>query len=84
VRARIRQRLETLESTSVDWISRLPTIDYDVGLSDYTDESEWEEVHHDQTVTVYRNRKTGEVRGVYNDRRSDEEIQGEGGNLEYL
>lgn len=84
MRARIRQRLEHLESTSVDWISRLPTIDYGVLNEDYSNEKIWKEVHHDQTVTVYRNRKTGEVRGAYNDRRTDKQIQSEGGLLDYL
>lgn len=84
MRAGVKQRLEKLESASVDWISRLPLIDYGVLDEDYTDGSKWKEVHHDQTVTVYRNRESGEVRGVYQDRRTASEILDEGGLLEYL
>ena len=76
------RRLDEIEERETDWISKLNVIDY-IGLTDY-DNGSWEEVHHDSTVTVMRNKVTGEVRGVYNDRRTDQEIIAEGGNLEFL
>ena len=82
MRRNIRQRLDEIEARETDWIAKLNVIDY-IGLTDY-DDGTWEEVHHDQTITVLRNKNSGEVRGVYNDRRSDEEIIAMGGDLAYL
>lgn len=83
MKADIRKRLELIESKCTDWISKLELIDY-LPLEDYDTSDEWKEVHHDQTVTVYRNRQSGEIRGVYCDRRSDGEKLKEGGRLEYV
>ncbi len=82
MRRNIRQRLDEIEARETDWIAKMNVIDY-IGLTDY-DDGTWEEVHHDQTITVLRNRNSGEVRGVYNDRRSDDEIRAMGGDLAYL
>lgn len=83
MRSDLKKRLAAIESGSTDWISRLEVIDY-LPLENYADGSNWQEVHHDQTVTVYRHRDSGEVRGVYADRRSDRQKQDAGGNLEFL
>ena len=82
MRRNIRQRLDEIEARETDWIAKLNVIDY-IGLTDY-DNGSWEEVHHDQTITVLRNKETGEVRGIYWDRRTDAEIKAMGGNLAYL
>ena len=78
----IEKRIGEIEDSGTDWISRLKFIDY-LGLTDYQD-GNWEDVHHDDTVTVYRNIETGEIRGVYADRRTDNEIVEQGGDLAYL
>ena len=77
----IRQRLDDIESRETDWAAKLDIVDY-IGLEDYED-GNWEELHFDQTITVVRNRHTGKIRGVYNDRRSDDEYP-PGANLAYL
>ena len=82
MRRNIRQRLDEIEARETDWISKLNVIDY-IGLTDY-DNGSWEELHYDQTITVLRNKNSGEVRGVYSDRRTDEEILAMGGDLAYL
>lgn len=78
----IEKRVGVLESAGTDWISRLKYIDY-VGMSDY-DDADWEEVHHENPITVFRHIESGEIRGVYMDRRTDEQILAEGGSLEFL
>ena len=82
MRQNIRQRLDDIESRETDWASKLDFVDY-VGLDDYED-GNWAELHFDSTITVVRNHHTGEIRGVYNDRRTDEEILAIGGDLAYL
>lgn len=77
-----KNRLEELETATEDWAAKLDIVDY-IGLCDYEDGS-WEEIFFDQTITVLRNLETGEVRGVYNDRRTDAEIEAMGGDLAYL
>ncbi len=79
----IRNRLDEIETATTDWAAKLDVIDYDWILDDYS-EDRWEELHHDQTITVLRNKETGEVRGIYKDRRTDAEIKEMGGNLAYL
>ena len=70
----IKRRLDEIEITSkTDWIAKLNIVDY-IGTDDYLDKR-WTEVWHDQTLTVLKNRETGKVRGVYSDRRSDDEIK---------
>ena len=81
MRSNFRKRLDELE-TETDWVADLDIVDY-IGLTDY-DDGTWVEVHHDQTITVLRNKNSGEVRGVYNDRRTDEELLAMGGDLAYL
>jgi hypothetical protein len=84
MRDRLKQRLDAVEGRSIDHIAQLSVIDY-VGLEDYEESDDWIEVDGgDETVTVYWNRKTGEFRGVYNDRRTDDEKLAAGGKLEYL
>lgn len=83
MKANIKNRLNELESVSTDWISQLKIIDYDHILADYSNE-EWVEVHHQELITVMRNTITGEYRGIYEDRRTDEEILAMGGDLAYL
>lgn len=78
------RRLAELESGGTDWFNSLSYVDYGVDGINYADSDEWQEVHFDQTVTVYRNNETDEVRGVYQDRRTEEEIVAQGGNLAYL
>ena len=75
------RRLQALENNSTDHISRLLLIDY-IGLDDY-DNGDWTEIHHDSTVTVLKHSETGEIRGVYRDRRTDAEIVAQGGYLAY-
>jgi len=67
VKADIKRRLDEIESATEDWAAKLDVIDYDHILDDYSDKR-WEELHHDQTITVLRNTETGEVRGIYWDR----------------
>ena len=82
MRSNFRKRLDEIEARETDCIAKLDVIDY-IGLEDYND-GNWTELHHDQTVTVLRNKNSGEIRGVYNDRRSDDEILELGGSLAYL
>lgn len=81
MRSNFRKRLDELQMET-DWVADLDIVDY-IGLCDYHD-GNWVELHHDQTITVLRNINSGEVRGVYNDRRSDDEIRAAGGDLAYL
>lgn len=83
MRKDLESRLATIEGERNDWISRLQTIDYLNGLDDYAVD-EWEPVFNDDFITVIRSRVTGEVKGVYWDRRGDDEILSRGGNLEFL
>ena len=76
------KRLVAVEDRTLDWATKLDFVDY-VGLTNYED-GNWEELHFDRTITVLRHRVTNEIRGVYADRRTDEEILSEGGSLEYL
>ena len=82
MRRNIDQRLTAIENRTLDWATQLDFVDY-VGLEDYED-GNWEELHFDSTITVVRNRHTGKIRGVYADRRTNEEISAMGGDLAYL
>ena len=84
MRREIEKRLVAAELEGADWTQHLETIDgcY-LDDCDYPDE-EWEELHHDNFVTAVRNRITGEIRGYHRDRRTEEEMEREGGKLEYL
>ncbi len=82
MKASIKNRLDEIETATTDWAAKLKVIDYDWILDDYS-EDRWEEVWHDDTITALRNKETGEVRGIWNDRRSDDEIRAAGGNLAY-
>ncbi len=81
LKANIRKRLADIESLTTDWAADLDIVDY-IGLTDYSDGT-WGELYIDGTITVMRNKKTQEVRGVYCDRRTDEEIIAIGGNPAY-
>lgn len=82
MKADIKRRLDEIETTKTDWVSQLDFVDY-IGLEDYED-GNWQELHFDQFISVVRNIHTGKVRGVFNDRRSDDEIKAAGGDLAYL
>ena len=82
MRRDIQRRLEELEQQGTDWISTLKFIDYD-WIVDY-DNDRWDEVFFDDFITVVRSIETGEVRGYYNDRRTDAEKVAAGGNLAFL
>ena len=82
MKASFKNRLDEIEAVTSDWAAKLKVIDYDWILDDYS-EDRWEEVWHDDTITVLRNKETGEVRGIWNDRRSDDEIKAIGGDLAY-
>ena len=80
----IEKRLNALQLKSPDWTQHLEFIDgcyLDAG--DYPNDV-WEELHHDNFITAVRHRETGEVRGYCRDRRSDAEMEADGGNLEFL
>ena len=80
----IEKRLDALQLKSPDWTQHLETIDgcyLDAG--DYPDDV-WDELYFDKFVTAVRHRTTGEIRGYCRDRRSHEEMEADGGNLEYL
>ena len=79
----IKRRLAQIELfVPADWVAKLDIVDY-IGITDYEDSS-WEEIFFDQTITVLQNKMTGEVRGIYNDRRTDDELKAAGGDLAYL
>lgn len=78
----IRQRLDEIEARETDWAAQLDVVDY-LGLTDY-ENGEWQEVFFDNFITVVRHVDTNEIRGVYNDRRTDAEIVESGGDLAYL
>ena len=75
------KRLEQIETAKQDWATQLDIVDY-LGLTDYEDGS-WQEIHFDQTITVLKNKITGEIRGVFNDRRTEDEYP-PGANFAYL
>lgn len=77
------RRLDAIEGRTSDWAAILPTIDYGVLETNYNN-GDWEELHFDKIITAVRHRKTGEVRGYYRDRRTYEQMESEGGNLEFL
>ena len=83
MKADIKRRLAEIETATEDWAAKLDVVDYDSMLDDYS-EDRWQELHHDDTITVLKNKETGEVRGIYNDRRTNAEIEAMGGNLAYL
>ena len=83
MKADIKRRLDEIEAREMDWFSKLLIVDYDHVLDDYS-EDRWEEVFFDQMITVVRHRETGEIRGIHNDRRTDDEIRQSGGDLAYL
>ncbi len=83
MRRDIRKRIEALEDREFNWAARLDVVDYDP-VVDYENDPEWIELHHDDFITAVRNTETGEVRGYYNDRRTEEQIIESGGDLAYL
>ena len=83
MRRNIRQRLDEIEARETDFVAKLDIVDYDWILDDYS-KDEWQEVHVDGSITVVKHRQTGEVRGLFADRRSDYEIRAMGGDLAYL
>lgn len=83
MKADIKLRLDEIEAREMDWFSKLLIVDYDHVLDDYS-EDRWEQVFFDQMITVVRHRETGEIRGIHNDRRTDDEIRAAGGDLAYL
>ena len=78
------KRLDAMEVQGPDWTEHLEFIDgcY-LGDAEYPDDV-WEELHHDNFVTAVRHRKTGEIRGYCFDRRSEAQMEADGGKLEYL
>ncbi len=82
MRSDIKKRLDEIENKTQDWVAQLDVVDY-LGLTDY-ENGEWQEVFFDNFITVVRHRETDEVRGYYNDRRTDAEIVEAGGDLAYL
>ena len=80
----IEKRLDDIEKKGPDWTQHLEFIDG--GYLDGCDypADVWEEIFFDKFVTAVRNRKTGEVRGYCRDRRSEEQMKSDGGNLEFL
>ena len=79
------KRLDAAELKGADWTRHIDNIDCDyLGDNDPPDDDIWEELHFDNFVTAVRHRKTGEIRGYCFDRRSDAEIESDGGNLEFL
>ena len=80
----IEKRLDDIESKGPDWTAHLEFIDggYLDGC-DYPDDV-WETLHFDNFVTAVRHRATGEVRGYCRDRRTEEQMEKDGGKLEYL
>lgn len=86
MRRDIEKRLSALENRILDWTARLTTVDYGLlGDGNYEDRDAWDQLHYDASsrIAVYRNRQTREIRGNYEDRRSEEEILQEVGSLEY-
>ena len=83
MKANIKNRLDEIETATEDWAAKLGIVDYDWILDDYSNKR-WDELHHDDTITVLKNKETGEVRGLYWDRRTNAEIEAMGGNLAYL
>lgn len=84
MRPKTKQRLTELEAVLTDHVARLPVIDYGILHADYGRDPDWIEVYFDQACTVYRNKRTNEVRGSYHDRRSTDEMLADGGQLEFL
>jgi hypothetical protein len=84
MRSDIKRRLEAIEDVLPDHIAKLEIVDYGILHPDYSGDPDWQEVHHDQACTVYRNKRTNEVRGSYHDRRSPDEMLAAGGQLEFL
>ena len=76
------RRLDEIEARETDWIAKLNVIDY-IGLTNYSD-GNWDELYFDETITVVRNKNSGEIRGIFADRRTDDEIRAAGGDLAYL
>ena len=83
MRRNINQRLTAVENRKLDWAAQLKIVDYGVLEVSYENDV-WEELHHDNFITVVRHRETKEVRGYCRDRRSEQEILAEGGLLEFL
>ena len=83
MRTELEKRLKLIECKGTDWAQHLDYIDYGVVEVDYKN-SEWEELHFDNFITAVRHRKTGEIRGYYFDRRTHEEMEADGGDLQFL
>ena len=79
-----KKRLDAIELKGPDWTEHLDNIDgcY-LGDAEYPD-NVWEELHFDDFITAVRHRVTGKIRGYCRDRRSEEQMEREGGKLEYL
>ena len=84
MRRELEKRLDCIELKGPDWTRHLDNIDgcY-LDECDYPDDL-WEELHFDKFITAVRHRVTGEIRGYHRDRRTEEEMEREGGKLEYL
>ncbi len=82
MKADIKRRLDEIEAREMDWFSKLLIVDYDHVLDHYS-KDEWQEVHVDGSITVVKHRQTGEVRGIFADRRTDDEIRAMGGDPAY-
>lgn len=84
MRRETERRLDAIELKGPSWTEHLDFIDgcY-LDECDYPDDI-WEEIFFDKFVTAVRHRKTGEIRGYCRDRRSDAEMESDGGNLEFL
>ena len=83
MRSSFTKRLDEIEARETDFVAKLDIVDYDWELADY-DDGAWEKVHVDGSITVVKHRQTGEVRGIFADRRTDDEIRAAGGDLAYL
>lgn len=81
MKSRLKNRLSVLELDIPDKFAGIH-IDYLNGLEDYPDD-EWEVVDFDYCFTILQNINTGQVQGVYADRRTNAEIEAVGGNLAY-
>lgn len=75
------KRIKELEAAlGEDWIKRIP-LDY---LGNFQITPEWERVYRDGSVVVLRHTETGEIQGVFEDQRTDDEIVEQGGDLAFL
>lgn len=81
MKSSLKKRLSVLESVTADKFAGID-IDYLNGLEDYPD-ADWEVVDFDYCFTILRNIQSGQIQGVYNDRRTEDEYP-EGADFAYL